>query len=216
MSSLRVLIAGGDPEDHEVTLAELQREWPTVALGEFNPHGEVDPSEARPDLLLVVSNLELEDSVAVLSGARDRWPDLPVVILAGAGSEETAVEAMQIGFDGHVSRERIARLAASAQAAIRHRGEAVRARQVEARVLQAQKLEAVGRLAAGIAHDFNNLLGVIDGYAALIAETTPEPDERHAHALEIARAEQARRRADDATTCIRSAAGAGGARPRSA
>ena len=29
---------------------------------------------------------------------------------------------------------------------------------------------------------------MIDGYAALIAETTPEPDERHAHALEIARA----------------------------
>jgi two-component system cell cycle sensor histidine kinase/response regulator CckA len=66
--------------------------------------------------------------------------------------------------------------------------------QLEAQLLQSQKLEAVGRLAGGLAHDFNNLLGVIDGYAHLIGDSLPEADERRGQALEISRA--SRRGAD--------------------
>lgn len=39
---------------------------------------------------------------------------------------------------------------------------------LEQQLLQAQKLQSVGRLAASIAHDFNNLLTVINGYAHLV------------------------------------------------
>ena len=58
----------------------------------------------------------------------------------------------------------------------RKQAEAERAR-LETRLRQAEKLEAVGRLAGGIAHDFNNILGGILGYAEMLAENAP-PDSR--------------------------------------
>src|ERR1700689_4747624 len=63
-------------------------------------------------------------------------------------------------------------------------------RQLEEQLRQAQKMEAVGRLAGGIAHDFNNLLMVIQGYADLMTERLAEGDPLRRNAEQIQTASQ--------------------------
>ncbi|HOW63791.1 MAG TPA: ATP-binding protein [Candidatus Paceibacterota bacterium] len=46
-------------------------------------------------------------------------------------------------------------------------------RELEQQLMQAQKLESIGRLAGGVAHDFNNMLQTILGNAALALENAP-------------------------------------------
>jgi PAS domain S-box-containing protein len=59
---------------------------------------------------------------------------------------------------------------------------------LQTRLRQAEKMEAVGRLAGGIAHDFNNVLGGILGYGEMLLESAAEgsPERRYTRNLLIA------------------------------
>ncbi len=76
----------------------------------------------------------------------------------------------------------------------RKRAEAGRAhaetalRQSEEQLRQAQKMEAIGRLAGGVAHDFNNILSVIMSYGDLILDGLRDSDPLREDILEITKA----------------------------
>jgi PAS domain S-box-containing protein len=60
----------------------------------------------------------------------------------------------------------------------------------EERVREAQKMEALGRLAGGVAHDFNNMLMIIMGFADFLVAAMDEEDVRRRDAEEIRKASE--------------------------
>jgi two-component system cell cycle sensor histidine kinase/response regulator CckA len=69
-------------------------------------------------------------------------------------------------------------------------------RRLESELQQAQKMDAIGRLAGGVAHDFNNLLLVISAYAELMLDSLTAEDPLRRNVAEII---SASRRAADLT-----------------
>jgi PAS domain S-box-containing protein len=64
---------------------------------------------------------------------------------------------------------------------------------MEEELLQAQKIESIGRLAAGIAHDFNNMLTPILGYAEILLAGMHPADARYGQLLEVKKAAECSR-----------------------
>jgi PAS domain S-box-containing protein len=96
--------------------------------------------------------------------ARMRWEDIPLTTAAGEQKFVTAVNIPLLDQDLMVSTVQ--------DVTARHRAEEAREK-LQAQLLRAQKMEAIGTLAGGIAHDFNNILGAISGFTEISLEKIP-------------------------------------------
>jgi two-component system cell cycle sensor histidine kinase/response regulator CckA len=118
--------------------------------------------------------------------------DLPFILVSAVLSEETAVTALKAGAHDFIMKRKLARLGPAIERELREaetraakKAAESALRQSEEQLRQAQKLEAVARLAAGVAHDFNNILTAIGGHSELLLNQLEPADPRRKNAEQI-------------------------------
>jgi two-component system cell cycle sensor histidine kinase/response regulator CckA len=96
--------------------------------------------------------------------------EIPFIIVSGTIGEDKAVVAIQQGAADYLLKDRMSRLPAAVRGALKEIAERGERKRLEARFIEVQKMEVVGRFTAGVAHDFNNALAIIMGYSELVLE----------------------------------------------
>jgi signal transduction histidine kinase len=176
LTPLHALIVEDRATDAEMILRELRR-------GGFVPtHERVETAEALRAALarqpwdVVLSDYYLPgfDAPAALAVLQASGQDLPFIVVSGSVGEDTAVAAMRAGATDYIMKDRLQRLPPAVTRALADAGVRRERVQLQRDLAQAQKLEAIGRLAGGVAHDFNNVLTAILGSAELLLLDTPE------------------------------------------
>jgi two-component system, cell cycle sensor histidine kinase and response regulator CckA len=163
---LREMFSEQDSENTEVTHVERMSE------------AEAHLGEHAVDVILLDLGLPDAQGLEAVRRAHAAAPHVPLVVLTGLDDESLAVLALQEGAQDYLIKGQIESrgLGRALRYAIERKNMEEARHASENELLQAQKLESIGRLAGGIAHDFNNMLFAISGYAELLAQDLASTD----------------------------------------
>lgn len=175
---LSVIVIEDSLEEVKRIEAALTSEGISCHCQQVNTPADLVAALVYEDVSIVLSHYPHPafEGISALKTTKDKRPDVPFVFLSTAFDEESTVEMLKSGATDCVLKPCLCMLALVVRRAVAETEGRNARKQLETMLVEAGKMEVVGRLTAGIAHDFNNLLAVINGYSDLLLEKIPETD----------------------------------------
>jgi PAS domain S-box-containing protein len=150
---LRVLHLEDDPRDAELVRETLETDHIVCEVTRVETQADFVESLEQQDFDLILADYTLPsfDGLSALKVARQRWPDVPFIFVAGTLGEDLAIQQLKVGATDYVLKTRLSGLVPSVRRALREaneRAELDRAekalRRSEAYLAEAQHLSHTG------------------------------------------------------------------------
>ena len=175
---LRILHLEDSPADSELIQHLLNSESIDCEVVRLDTREEflAELDGKKFDLIFADSSLPSFSGRQALELSRIHAPDAPFIFISGTMGEDTAIESLRNGATDYVLKDRLSRLVPAVRRALAEAAERTKNLDMEQRLRQAQRLEAIGTLAGGVAHDFNNILTIIKGHTTLLLMESDRPN----------------------------------------
>jgi DNA-binding response OmpR family regulator len=167
-----------DNRFHAVLFEHAVREkFPNVNISVFSS-GKLflrRHEDHRYDLIVLDFHLPDIDGLQLLAIVRARDPDIPIIMITGVGSEQTAVEAMKSGATDYITKngeygDSIPRVL---EQAYRKQQLILKNRRLHEKAQDMEKLETITTMASTLSHEINNpLMAILGNVELLITECT--------------------------------------------
>jgi two-component system cell cycle sensor histidine kinase/response regulator CckA len=189
VNPLRLILVENDAGDGRLITGALEEAGIAVDSKQVATEAALRDALAAGGWEAIVAEQALPglDAVGALRVARELEFDGPFVVVADVVDEEAIVAALRGGAHDYVLKANLHRLPSALERGRTEVRLRTGRRELEQRLNEAERLEAVGQLAGGIAHDFNNVLLVIRGYSAVL-RTTLRDEQQLADLDEITKA----------------------------
>jgi signal transduction histidine kinase len=178
--SVRILLLEDAKSDVELIQAELEkldspyelkvaatRETFLKELQEFTPH-----------IVLSDYTLDTYDGLSALESVLRGNPNLPFIFVSWPIHEQSLIDTMKLGATDYIFKDKITLLPHSIQRALREADERLELQKTQQRIIEQERLGALGQMASGIAHDFGNALTPVLGYSELLLNYPENMEDR--------------------------------------
>jgi signal transduction histidine kinase len=169
-SPLHILHLEDEPNDAKLVQSVLETEGIVCVITRVQTREEFVQALERGDIDLILSDFALAafDGLSAAEIVRKRWSAKPFILVSGSLGEQRVIDSFKSGATDCIPKRDLSRLVTAVRRAMWEVEEWAERLQLEARVIEAQKMEVISQLSSGVAHDFNNILAVIIGYTELI------------------------------------------------